>query len=156
MFRHEIVGIVTEVGGNVGKFKIGDHVGVGTYVDSCRDCENCDGGLEIHCSKGIVSTIGGTYEDGSTCKGGYSQFIVVHERCVTTNLCLKIHPIIQSHHLIFIRLLRSHSTTITQQLMVPIYQFASILDLLSSYMRCQCQIHSHCALSALHNNILNL
>ncbi|XP_056175668.1 probable cinnamyl alcohol dehydrogenase 1 isoform X1 [Syzygium oleosum] len=94
MFRHEIVGIVTEVGGNVGKFKIGDHVGVGTYVDSCRDCENCHGGLEIHCSKGVVSTIGGTYEDGSTCKGGYSQFIVVHER-----YCYKIpdkYPLAQA------------------------------------------------------------
>jgi len=88
------VGIITEVGSDVGKFKIGDHVGVGTYVDSCRDCENCDGGLERHCLKGAVSTIGGTYADGSTCKGGYSQFIVAHERCVVMNLASKIRPII--------------------------------------------------------------
>ncbi|KAI3440030.1 ADH_zinc_N domain-containing protein, partial [Psidium guajava] len=48
----------------------------------------------IHCSKGIVPTIGGTYEDGSTCKGGYSQFIVVHER-----YCYKIpdkYPLAQA------------------------------------------------------------
>ncbi|KAF8010249.1 hypothetical protein BT93_J1014 [Corymbia citriodora subsp. variegata] len=91
---HEIVGVVTEVGGNVGKFKIGDHVGVGVMVDSCRDCENCNGRLEIHCSKGAVSTIGGTYADGSTCKGGYSKFIVAHER-----YCYKIpdkYPLAQA------------------------------------------------------------
>ncbi|KAJ4724658.1 putative Alcohol dehydrogenase [Melia azedarach] len=36
---HEIVGIVKEIGPNVGRFKVGDRVGVGTYVNSCRDCE---------------------------------------------------------------------------------------------------------------------
>ncbi|CAL5333880.1 unnamed protein product [Camellia sinensis] len=38
---HEIAGIVKEVGSNVHHFKVGDHVGVGTYVNSCRDCEYC-------------------------------------------------------------------------------------------------------------------
>ncbi|XP_056175780.1 probable cinnamyl alcohol dehydrogenase 1, partial [Syzygium oleosum] len=77
---HEIVGIVQEVGGNVGKFKIGDHVGVGTYLDSCRACENCEDAQEIYCLRGVTMTINGTYEDGSITQGGYSSFIVVHER----------------------------------------------------------------------------
>ena len=38
---HEIAGIVTEVGSEVTKYKVGDHVGVGCFVDSCRECENC-------------------------------------------------------------------------------------------------------------------
>ncbi|XP_048141756.1 probable cinnamyl alcohol dehydrogenase 1 [Rhodamnia argentea] len=77
---HEIVGIVTEVGGSVGKFKIGDYVGVGTYLDSCRACENCEDAQEIYCLKGVTMTINGTYQDGSITQGGYSSFIVVHER----------------------------------------------------------------------------
>ncbi|XP_030550024.1 probable cinnamyl alcohol dehydrogenase 1 [Rhodamnia argentea] len=76
---HEIVGIVQEVGDKVSKFKIGDHVGVGTFVDSCRECEYCEVRHEEHCSKATV-TINGTCKDGTITKGGYSSFIVVHER----------------------------------------------------------------------------
>lgn len=77
---HEIVGIVKEVGSNVQRFKVGDHVGVGTYVNSCRECEYCNDGLEVHCSKGAVFTFDGIDVDGSITKGGYSSYIVVHER----------------------------------------------------------------------------
>ncbi|KAI3440029.1 PKS_ER domain-containing protein [Psidium guajava] len=77
---HEIVGIVQEVGDNVGSFKVGDHAGVGTYLDSCRHCEYCDDGQEVYCSKGITVTINGTYADGTPTRGGYSSFIVVDER----------------------------------------------------------------------------
>ncbi|XP_057532122.1 probable cinnamyl alcohol dehydrogenase 1 [Amaranthus tricolor] len=81
---HEIVGIVKEVGPNVTRFKVGDHVGVGTYVNSCRNCEYCDEGMEVSCAKGSVFTFNGVYADGSITKGGYSSFIVVHERyCYT-------------------------------------------------------------------------
>ncbi|GAV89271.1 ADH_zinc_N domain-containing protein/ADH_N domain-containing protein [Cephalotus follicularis] len=82
---HEIVGVVEEVGSNVDGFKVGDHVGVGTYVNSCRDCENCNGGLEVHCTKGRVGTINSIDVDGTITKGGYSSFIVVHEK-----YCFKI------------------------------------------------------------------
>lgn len=77
---HEIVGVVKEVGSNVNRFKVGDHVGVGTYVSSCRDCEYCNDGLEVHCVKGSVFTFNGVDEDGTITKGGYSSFIVTHER----------------------------------------------------------------------------
>ncbi|KAF5178156.1 alcohol dehydrogenase [Thalictrum thalictroides] len=77
---HEIVGTVKEVGSNVHRFKIGDHVGVGTYVNSCRECDYCNEGLEIHCEKGSVFTFNGIDVDGTTTKGGYSSHIVAHER----------------------------------------------------------------------------
>ena len=35
---HEIAGIVTAVGSGVTRYKVGDHVGVGCFVDSCRQC----------------------------------------------------------------------------------------------------------------------
>ncbi|XVF51146.1 hypothetical protein PTKIN_Ptkin04bG0161300 [Pterospermum kingtungense] len=77
---HEIAGIVKEVGSNIQRFKVGDPVGVGTYVNSCRDCEYCNDGLEVHCEKGMVSTFNGIDEDGTVTQGGYSSYIVVHQR----------------------------------------------------------------------------
>ncbi|KAJ4724656.1 putative Alcohol dehydrogenase [Melia azedarach] len=79
---HEIVGIVKEIGPNVGRFKVGDRVGVGTYVNSCRDCEYCNDGLENYCAKGSVFTFNAIDADGTITKGGYSSYIVVHERQV--------------------------------------------------------------------------
>lgn len=76
---HEIVGIVKEVGHNVSRFKAGDHVGVGTYVNSCRDCEYCNDGLEVHCARSVY-TFNAIDADGTITKGGYSSYIVVHER----------------------------------------------------------------------------
>ncbi|CAI9101701.1 OLC1v1039090C1 [Oldenlandia corymbosa var. corymbosa] len=77
---HEIAGVVREVGSKVTKFKAGDHVGVGVYVNSCRECEYCNEGLEVHCVKGTVYTYDGIDTDGTVTKGGYSSFYVVNER----------------------------------------------------------------------------
>lgn len=77
---HEIAGIVKEVGSSVSNFKVGDHVGVGTYVNSCRECEYCNDKEEVSCEKGSVFTFNGIDADGSITKGGYSSYIVVHER----------------------------------------------------------------------------
>ncbi|GLT44789.1 hypothetical protein SLA2020_186660 [Shorea laevis] len=82
---HEIVGIVKEVGSNVRGFKVGDHVGVGTIVNSCRDCECCNDDQENCCLKGCVLTFNGVDVDGTITKGGYSSYVVVHER-----YCFKI------------------------------------------------------------------
>lgn len=79
---HEIVGKVVEVGPHVTKFKVGDLVGVGCMVDSCRECDDCKEGLENYCDH-MVGTYNGPTEDapGHTL-GGYSQQIVVDEHYV--------------------------------------------------------------------------
>lgn len=83
---HEIVGRVTAVGRDVKRFKEGDIAAVGCLVDSCRDCRNCNHGLEQYCLNGWT----GTYcspdkaspEPGAMTYGGYSRQIVVSERFV--------------------------------------------------------------------------
>ena len=74
---------MTGFGSNVQRFKVGDHVGVGTYVNSCRDCQYCNEQLEVYCSKGITFTFNAPDSDGTFTKGGYSSYIVVHDRQVT-------------------------------------------------------------------------
>jgi len=76
---HEIAGIVAEVGSGVTKFKVGDRVGVGCLVDSCRACDNCEAGLEQYCTGGGVGTYNAVGKDGEPTYGGYSQKIVVDE-----------------------------------------------------------------------------
>ena len=78
--RHEIVGIVKEVGSNVDGFKVGNHVGVGTYVNSCRECEYCNISQEVHCATGVVGTFNSVDVDGTVTKGGYSSYYVVDQR----------------------------------------------------------------------------
>jgi alcohol dehydrogenase (NADP+) len=76
---HEIAGVVEAVGSGVTKFQVGDRVGVGCLVDSCRECENCKAGMEQHCLKGSVGTYNAVGYDGETTYGGYSQKVVVAE-----------------------------------------------------------------------------
>ncbi|MGW2554738.1 NAD(P)-dependent alcohol dehydrogenase [Streptomyces sp. NPDC001635] len=76
---HEIAGIVSAVGSGVTKFKVGDRVGVGCMVDSCRECENCRAGLEQYCLKGNVGTYNALDKNGAPTHGGYSEKIVVDE-----------------------------------------------------------------------------
>ncbi|MDH2432470.1 NAD(P)-dependent alcohol dehydrogenase [Pokkaliibacter sp. MBI-7] len=79
---HEIVGRVSAVGPHVGHFNVGDLVGIGCIVDSCRQCEECDSGLENYCD-GMVGTYNFPTPDApGWTQGGYSQQIVVHERYV--------------------------------------------------------------------------
>lgn len=80
---HEIAGVVTEVGSEVTKFKVGDHVGVGCMVGSCQNCENCQAGKEQYCTGGgMIGTYNATDKDGSATQGGYSQAIVTNENFV--------------------------------------------------------------------------
>ncbi|KAK9285013.1 hypothetical protein L1049_024195 [Liquidambar formosana] len=79
---HEIVGIVTEIGSKVKKFKVGDEVGVGCMVGACHSCSSCSNDHENYCRKTIF-TYGATYHDGTTTYGGYSDTMVADERyCV--------------------------------------------------------------------------
>ncbi len=80
---HEIIGKVTAVGDNVKGFKVGDSVGVGCMVDSCRECSSCEQGLEQYCLNGMVPTYNGEdLHDKSVTYGGYSEKIVVSDRFV--------------------------------------------------------------------------
>jgi uncharacterized zinc-type alcohol dehydrogenase-like protein len=79
---HEIAGIVSEVGPGVTKFQVGDRVGVGCMVDSCRECDNCKAGLEQYCTGGNVGTYNSVGKDGEPTYGGYSEKIVVDENYV--------------------------------------------------------------------------
>jgi len=76
---HEIIGRVTAIGSGVKKFKVGEMVGVGCLVDSCRTCPDCRDGLEQFCN-GMVMTYGSQDKHlGGGTLGGYSQGIVVTE-----------------------------------------------------------------------------
>eukprot|EP00802_Teleaulax_amphioxeia_P015856 Tamp_15956.p1 GENE.Tamp_15956~~Tamp_15956.p1 ORF type:complete len:419 (+),score=89.38 Tamp_15956:179-1435(+) len=103
---HEIAGIVEAVGASVTKYKVGDRVGVGCFVDSCRSCSSCKDGFEQYCTGEVPSRdselaldlkVGkhGTYnacvgDDIAKAKGlpdtklygGYSQKITVDENYV--------------------------------------------------------------------------
>jgi len=77
---HEIAGVVSAVGNSVTKFKIGDLVGVGVFIDSCRDCASCKKGLEQYCENGMTPTYNGLERDGVTpTMGGYCDGYVVDE-----------------------------------------------------------------------------
>ncbi len=79
---HEIVGVVSAVGKNVTKFKVGDRAGVGCMVDSCMECESCKHGEEHFCDRGeTVFTYGYPMESSPTgiSQGGYSSKIVVRD-----------------------------------------------------------------------------
>jgi uncharacterized zinc-type alcohol dehydrogenase-like protein len=77
---HEIVGRVVEIGGAVSRYKEGDVVGVGCFVDSCRTCASCSDGFENYCETGFRMTYGSVEADGKTpTYGGYSTQIVVDE-----------------------------------------------------------------------------
>ncbi|MDF3298202.1 NAD(P)-dependent alcohol dehydrogenase [Streptomyces tropicalis] len=79
---HEIAGVVSEVGPGVTRFQVGDRVGVGCMVDSCRECENCKAGDEQYCVKGATMTYNGIGKDGEPTQGGYSEKVVVDENYV--------------------------------------------------------------------------
>ena len=77
---HEIAGTVTSIGSSVTKFKVGDKIGVGVFVDSCRTCENCVAGLQQYCLEGMTGTYNQLERDGKTvAMGGYSNRFVINE-----------------------------------------------------------------------------
>jgi uncharacterized zinc-type alcohol dehydrogenase-like protein len=76
---HEIAGLVSAVGGEVTGYAVGDRVGVGCMVNSCRECENCQKGDEQYCLAGNTQTYGSVDRDGSVTRGGYSTHVVVDQ-----------------------------------------------------------------------------
>ena len=80
---HEIIGRVVKVGKDVKKFKEGQRVGVGCFVNSCGKCANCKSGHENYCELGVTMTYASLDADGVTPTfGGYSRDIVVNEHFV--------------------------------------------------------------------------
>ncbi len=76
---HEIAGVVKAVGSKVTKYRVGDHVGVGCFVDSCRTCEYCKKDLEQFCNVLTVWTYNGRDAEQNPTYGGYSESLVVDE-----------------------------------------------------------------------------
>lgn len=80
---HEIVGRVIDVGAEVSRFKIGEHVAVGCMVDSCLACDACHNDHEQYCRNGFTLTYGSPDRlTGEITKGGYSKHLVVREEFV--------------------------------------------------------------------------
>ncbi|MCV7028295.1 NAD(P)-dependent alcohol dehydrogenase [Mycobacterium sherrisii] len=79
---HEIAGVVSEVGADVTKYQVGDHVGVGCFVDSCRECRSCKTGNDQYCQRGATFTYNSVDKYGQPTHGGYSEAIVVDENYV--------------------------------------------------------------------------
>ena len=76
---HELAGEVVAVGSSVSKFNVAARVGVGTMVNSCRICTECQAGHENYCLNGNSQTYGSKDRDGTITHGGYSTFVVVDE-----------------------------------------------------------------------------
>ncbi|MGW4108152.1 NAD(P)-dependent alcohol dehydrogenase [Streptomyces sp. NPDC004976] len=79
---HEIAGVVSEVGPGVTRFAVGDRVGVGCMVDSCRECDHCRAGREQYCDSGMTDTYNALDRNGEPTYGGYARRIVVDENYV--------------------------------------------------------------------------
>ncbi len=77
---HEIAGTVSAIGSSVTKFKVGDRIGVGVFIDSCRTCSSCLAGLQQYCESGMTGTYNTLERDGETvAMGGYSNIFLINE-----------------------------------------------------------------------------
>ena len=78
---HEFTGTVTETGGDVTRFAVGDTVAIGNIVDSCGECAMCLRGQENFCREFPTLTYGGTdRHDGSTTLGAFAREYIVRDR----------------------------------------------------------------------------
>jgi uncharacterized zinc-type alcohol dehydrogenase-like protein len=88
---HEIIGRVTAIGGHVSRFKVGQRVGVGVIIDSCRQCPSCKNNEEHYCEVGATLTYGVPDKYGDLTQGGYSNNVVVDEHFVHS-VSTKLEP----------------------------------------------------------------
>jgi uncharacterized zinc-type alcohol dehydrogenase-like protein len=73
---HEVVGRVTRVGAGVQKHAVGDMVGVGCMIDSCRQCEPCKSGEENYCEcpNSWLATYNGPMVPAKQAPGGQNVY----------------------------------------------------------------------------------
>jgi uncharacterized zinc-type alcohol dehydrogenase-like protein len=90
---HEVVGRIARVGEAVTKHRVGEIVGVGCMIQSCRECEPCQAGDENYCEgpNSWLATYNGPMVPAAKAAngeniygrdntyGGYSNVIVVNE-----------------------------------------------------------------------------
>ena len=88
---HEVAGIVTKVGANIKDVQVGDHVGIGWYIDSCLNCETCNKGDEVNCLNRKTETATGKIlhgriktDNGKYTYGGWSKKITANRKFVST------------------------------------------------------------------------
>jgi alcohol dehydrogenase (NADP+) len=79
---HEVAGTVLQIGSDVTQHAVGDRVGVGTIVNSCRECDNCRDGQQQYCLAGNTQAYNSIDRDGTITQGGYSTHVVVDENYV--------------------------------------------------------------------------
>ena len=79
---HEIAGTGAAGGSGGSRYSVGDRVGGGCFVDSCRTCANCEAGEEQYCLDGETGTYNAVDRQGRPTFGGYSTRIVVDEQYV--------------------------------------------------------------------------
>lgn len=86
---HEVIGRVAQIGQDVSKFKVGEIVGVGCMIDSCRSCKSCEHGDEQLCTGPVrmTMTYNGFFKPDPNAPefntfGGYSSHIVSKEHFV--------------------------------------------------------------------------
>lgn len=84
---HEIIGRVKSLGADVSRVKVGDIVGVGCMIDSCKSCSSCRNGDEQFClgPVGMTMTYNGYWKPDGTdfnTYGGFSTHIVANESFV--------------------------------------------------------------------------
>ncbi len=72
---HEVVGKIIEIGDGVTKFKVGDRAGITPLLEACQKCQYCLDGKEYLCESSIIT--------GESFKGGYTEYITVHESFAT-------------------------------------------------------------------------
>ena len=72
---HEVVGKIIEIGDGVTKFKIGDRAGITPLLEACQKCQYCLEGKEYLCESSVIT--------GESFKGGYTEYITVHENFAT-------------------------------------------------------------------------
>jgi cinnamyl-alcohol dehydrogenase len=77
-YRHEIVGVVTKLGSNVSKFKVGDRVGVGYCAKTCQQCDSCKGGMD-GCEEHPTRVFNDVDVDGTITRGGFSDFMEANQ-----------------------------------------------------------------------------